>query len=88
MDVKFQLIDVLMSLTVMMVMLVLLILLLVVELLDHVLILVSLVMIVMSVRMTPVINILENVAIPPKHAMIKFLVLKILAMPKKVAFIL
>jgi hypothetical protein len=58
------------------------------ELLDHVLILVSIAMMVMSARMTPVINILENVPILPKYAMIKFLVLKILAMPEKDAFLL
>jgi hypothetical protein len=71
-----------------MVMLVLRILLMVMELIDHVLILVSLAMMVMSARMTPVINILENVPILPKNAMMKFLVLKILAMPEKDAFLL
>jgi hypothetical protein len=58
------------------------------ELLDHVLILVSLAMMVMSALMTLVINILENVLIHLKNAMMEFLVLKILVMPEKDAFLL
>jgi hypothetical protein len=45
-------------------------------------------MMVMSALMTLVINILENVLIHLKNAMMEFLVLKILVMPEKDAFLL